>query len=260
HYFDPRLLMVFYRVLLNDEKARLVLKNNHIKAILVSHYIGLGSGPLSRVALKMKIPVYWKGGGHEIIALTVFNKLSQVYDYPRKPSKKLIDLLVKKYKKKVESEFNKFIDESIKLSRYGSFSVAYNNVLSSSVSKDKFLKKMQLKKKPIFFVMLHAFNDHPHSHFKKMLFNDYYDWFIQTFNFAKSDPSKNWIFKEHPANKFYPTKDLDFKEIMKSLPQHVKFVSRNSSIGASVVLNAADLIVTCLGTAGVEMPALRGIP
>ena len=47
---------------------------------------------------------------------------------------------------------------------------------------------------------------------------------------------------------------------MRHLPSHVKFVSQGHVIKSSIVLNVADAIVTCLGTAGVEMPALRGIP
>ncbi|GAI42370.1 unnamed protein product, partial [marine sediment metagenome] len=183
----------------------------------------------------------------------------QIYDYPLKPSKKTIDLLTKKHKKTVESDFNEFISQ-VDNPYYGAFSVGYDDVIFSNITRESFLKKMKLDDKPIVFVMLHAFNDYPHSHFKKMLFKDYYDWFIQTLEFAMTDKTKNWIFKEHPANKFYPTKDLNLKKMMKNLPKHIRFVSQNSKIKASTVLNVADLIITCMGTAGVEMPALKGIP
>ena len=260
HRFDFRIIKIFYILLLNDKKARLILSENPIKAILVSHYIGLGFGPLSRVALQLNIPVYWKGGGHEVINLAVFNKLEQIYDYPKKPSKEIIDSLVKMHKEKVESDFKEFISQVDNPSYYGAFSVGYNNVIFSNVTRESFLKNMNLDDKPIIFIMLHAFNDQPHSHFKKMLFNDYCDWFIQTYRFAKNDKSKNWIFKEHPGNKFYKTKDLDLSKMMKNLPGHIRFVSQDSDIRASTVLNVADMIVTCLGSAGVEMPALRRIP
>jgi len=257
--FDFRIIKIFCFVLMHDRKARLILKKNPIKAVLVSHYIGLTTGPLSRVAMQADIPVYWKGGGHEVINLSVFNSLSQIYDYPKKPSNETIDLLVRMHREAVDVDFKEFID-NVGNPFYGAFSVAYNNVIFSDVTRESFLKTMNLDNKPIIFIMLHAFNDQPHSHFKEMLFGDYCDWFIKTFRFAKKDTSKNWIFKEHPANKFYKTKDLDLNKIMKNLPDHIRFVSQDSDIKASTVLNVADMIITCIGTAGVEMPALKGIP
>ncbi|PIS09196.1 hypothetical protein COT75_02965 [Candidatus Beckwithbacteria bacterium CG10_big_fil_rev_8_21_14_0_10_34_10] len=260
HCLDFRIITIFYRVLINDKKARFVFNNYPVKAILVSHHIGLKSGPLSRVAMQKKIPVYWKGGGHEIIAMSVFNSLKQMYNYALKPSKKIVDLLAKKHSKSVEKDFEKFINQ-VDNSYYGALSAGYDNVVFSEVTRESFIKKMKLdiSKKNI-FVMLHAFNDYPHSHYKEMLFKDYYDWFIQTYKFALNDKSKNWIFKEHPGNKYYPTKDLNLNKKMKNLPSHMRFISQSSKIKASTVLNVADMIVTCTGTAGVEMPALKGIP
>jgi len=259
HRFDLRIIKIFNFTLSQDWKARLILKKNPIKAVLVSHYIGLIIGPLSRVAMQANIPVYWKGGGHEVINLSVFNSLSQIYDYPKKPSNETIDLLVRMHREAVDVDFKEFIN-NVDNPFYGALSVAYNNVIFSDVTRESFLKTMNLDNKPIIFIMLHAFNDQPHSHFKKMLFGDYCDWFIKTFRFARKDMSKNWIFKEHPANKFYKTKDLNLNKMMKNLPNHIRFVSQDSDVKASTVLNVSDMIITCMGTAGVEMPALKGIP
>jgi hypothetical protein len=259
HRFDIRITAIFYKLLVNDSRARTVLKNENIKAILTVHYIGLDFGPLSRVAMQKGIPVYWKSGGHEIFTLAVFGNLDERYSYPIKPTLREVDILSDKMKGTVESDLKDFIAQ-VNNPNYGAFSVAYNNKLTSDMSRERFLDEMCLPDKPIVFVMLHAFNDFPHSHFKKMLFADYYDWFQQTLQFAKTDTSKNWIFKEHPANYFYPTKDLDLNKVMKRLPPHIRYVSYQSDISAATVLNVADAVVTCLGTAGMEMPALRGIP
>lgn len=259
HRFDVRMIYVFFTLLLRDEQARLTLDANNIKAILVAHYIGMGTGPLSRVALQRNIPVYWKGGGHEVICFSVFKNLEQRYDYPLKPTKEEINLLLKDYSRTVESDFIKFIDQADNPS-YGALSVAFNNVITSDIQRGDFLKIMNLEDRPLIFVMLHAFNDFPCSHFRKLLFNDYYEWFIKTLRFAVSDKSKNWVFKEHPANEFYPTRDLDLPKLMAKMPGHIKYISAKSKITAATVLNVADFIISCIGTAGVEMPALRGIP
>lgn len=260
HRLDTRIAKVFYSAILYDEETREILKRNSaVKAVLVTHYMGIGTGCLSRVCLQQNIPVYWKGGGHDIFVFSVFNKLKEVYNYPLKPTKDEIDFAVSNYKNEIEEGFKNFIEEVSNKSK-GVFTIAYNNNIYSDVTREQFLKHMALKDKPIIFIMLHAFNDYPHSHFESMLFNDFYDWFIQTLKFASKIKSRNWIFKEHPANSYYPTKDLDLNKAMRHLPEHVRFVSRNHVIKSSVVLNVADVIVTCLGTSGVEMPALQGIP
>jgi hypothetical protein len=260
HRLDPRITIIFLKLLLNDARARNIFKQHVIKAIVVSHYTGLKTGPLSRVAMQRSIPVYWKGGGHKIINLNKFQNLNQIYNYPNKPTNEIINLLVNKYKAKIEEDFKQLINNSQNSPFYNTFSVAYKNKIFTNTGKQQFLQKMNLSNKPLIFVMLHAFNDHPHSHFKNMLFNDYYDWFRQTLDFTYKEKAKNWIFKEHPANKYYPTKDISFKKIMKNLPNNIRFISRNNNIKTSTVLNVADLIVTCLGSAGIEMPALKGIP
>jgi len=259
HRFDCRLSRVFYSLLVNDDQARSLLEDNSIKAVLVAHFMGMDTGPLSRVAMFNKIPLYWKGGGHGIFNLAVFRNLEERYNYPHKPTVAEVDALAYSHKEEIEDDFKNFIEQS-KKATFGVFTVAYNNTLHSQVSRESFLKDLALEDKPLIFVMLHAFNDHPHSHFRAMLFADYYDWFRSTLRFALKDTSKNWIFKEHPANRFYRTGDIDLNKIMGHLPGHVKFIRQDSVIRASTVLNVADAIITCLGSAGVEMPALARIP
>jgi len=259
HRLDPRIIRIFYVVINHHEQAISLLKEHNIKAVLVIHYIGLDSGPLSRVAMQQKVPVYWKGGGHEIINFAVFRGLDQIYDYPLKPSAREIDFITAQYGEKIEEDFSDLVHNSDKYF-YNPFTVAYQGNIYSSFSRGEFLTKMGLADQPIIFVMLHAFNDHPHSHFNSMLFNDYYDWFLKTLHFACKDTGKNWIFKEHPASRFYLARDIDLRKIMRNLPPHIKFVPSDSEINAAVVLNVASAIITCVGTAGVEMPALRGIP
>lgn len=259
HRWDVRMVRVFFQLMIKDAQARDTLRNNSIKAVLVSHYIGLQTGPLTRVALQKRIPVYWKGGGDGVLNLAIFNSLDQIYDYPKRPHHKDIQDLRRLPTETVESELKDLIKKA-EDPFCKTFSVAYDRRVFSDISREEFLKQMALEDRPLVFVMLHAFNDHPHSHFRQMLFKDYFDWFYKTLQYAKNDRSKNWVFKEHPANMMYPTRDMDLRKIMADQPGHVKFVSMDSDIKASTVMNVADLIVTCLGSAGLEMPAMKGIP
>jgi hypothetical protein len=259
HRFDIRMIKAFYILILKDEQSRALLTNNNIKAVLVAHYIGTDSGPLSRVAMQKNIPLYWKGGGRGAVNLSVYTDLKDRYDYPRRPSLNEVNLLATQHKKRMEDDFQRLISQQFS-SCYTVFSVGYNNKVSSDITRARFLKEMKLEDKPLIFIFLHAFNDYPMSHFNSMLFKDYYDWFIQTHRYALKDRTKNWIFKDHPSSKMYPTKDLNLSNVFKNSPAHIKFLPHDSPINASAVLNIADLIVTCVGTAGIEMPALAGIP
>lgn len=259
HRLDARIIIVFYLLLFRDRQARLILTRYNIKVVLISNYIGLLGGPLFRVAVQKKLNTYIKTGGHQVVTLALYKDLTQIYDYPLRPTLNELRALLDSSPDFLEKEFSEFIDEAT-AGFYGAFFVAYNNVIKSDITRESFLQTMSLEDKPLIFVMLHAFNDYPLSHFKNMLFKDYHDWFLQTYHFALKDKTKNWIFKEHPANDSYPTKDLNLGKIFKRLPSHIRFISYKSKIRASAVLNVADLIVTCLGTAGVEMPALKGMP
>src|SRR6185369_13080765 len=115
--------------------------------------------------------------------------------------------------------------------------------------------------KPVVFVMLHAFNDHPHSHFnRRMLYQDYYDWFEKTLAVACRQPGVNWVFKEHPVADYYPTKDADLDAMFRDVREpHVLWLNRRADFNAFSIRNVAHAILTCLGTAGMEY-ACFGIP
>ncbi len=259
HRFDPRLVVVFYSLLFRDFQARRLLKTENIKAILTAHYVGVNKGALVRVALQNNIPAYWKGGGHGIICLSLFKGLPDVYKYPLKPSFEEMEHAVNNFSRTIEEEFRDMICQANN-PFLGAFPVEEDNEIPEQQNREEFFKKMGMEHRPIVFVMLHCFNDFPHSHFEWMIFRDYYDWFRQTLEFAVKDTSKNWIFKEHPANVYYPAHDIDMNQIMSTAPGHVRYAPCDSDITPLTVLNVADMIVTCLGSPGVEMPALRGIP
>jgi len=108
--------------------------------------------------------------------------------------------------------------------------------------------------------MLHSLNDHPHAHFKWMLFKDYYDWMIKTLEFAKQNPQFNWIFKQHPTIKFYLTDDVSYAKVFGGLPNHIVYLSEDEGLNTETLIYCADLVSTCVGSPGFELPAMGGIP
>lgn len=113
--------------------------------------------------------------------------------------------------------------------------------------------------KPIVFVMIHVFNDHPH-YLDRMLFRDYYQWFVRTLEIAATVTSVSWVFKEHPAAIFYHTKDVDSAALEREVRSRgLAFLSATADFNAASLPHLAHAVVTCIGTAGLEYAAL-GIP
>lgn len=228
-----------------------------LDAILVSHMIGVQAGVLAQAGIAKGINVYINFGIHKN-TLHKFNQKNLVkYAYtPRLDEIKSIRAL-----KNFEGTFEKIR----KMHMRGEISLdtqyAYGAKTGLYTERGSFCVDYNLDpgKKNI-FVMLHAFTDHPHSHFKRMLFRDYGDWFRQTLDFSFDCDSVNWVFKRHPSERFYPTHDVDFNALTASLPKHVVFLDQDVPFSTANLGVVADAVVTCSGSAGYEMPALYGIP
>lgn len=233
---------------------------NNISAVLVSHRIGIISGVLVRAALRSGCEVYSETGVHNA-TITKTSDLSEMIKYEFIPTKEEIDKLISLPQERFDKLYNFVKDFHI----YGNSSMdakfAFSDDNNFYNDRESFAKdyNLDLNKKNI-FVMLHAFTDYPHSHFKWMIFKDYADWFLQTLKFAKKDRNVNWIFKRHPSDKFYPTKDINFEKLFKNAPDNVVFLDNDNKLDTRSLINISDAIITCLGSAGFEIPAMAGVP
>ena len=256
-------LNILLELILNYYRFKRTLKNCGASAVLVSHQVGLSSGVLMRTTLASGVEVYLRtGGAMKGITYNRLTSLEDIYKYQLKPRKCDIDYLLTVDQYVIESQFEELMDErKVSVSECKDANLAYDKNKTIYTFRKDFADKFNLcpEKKNV-FVMLHAFNDHPHSHFERMLFKDYCDWFIQTLEFAKTKANVNWVFKEHPSSKYYPTKDILLRNHFVDCPDNVIFLDTESSFNSQSLFYLADVIVTAAGTAGVEVPAAAGIP
>jgi hypothetical protein len=258
---DTRIIKLIAFCIFRHIKIRNILQNDDYAGVLVSHQIGISSGVMLRVALAYGYQGYLRCGHHQA-TLQRFESIDEVYDYEYKPLPFEIRLIIKRLRtKNLEKVFLKVSKKQIGGEGDQSISDAFSQDKHYYTNRKFFNQDYHLdSNKKNIFVMLHAFNDYPHSHFRWMIFKDYYDWFIQTLKFAKKDKSVNWIFKQHPSIKHYITKDISFKEIFSKCPENIIYIDENNQIDTQSLIYCADLIVTCLGSAGFELPALGAIP
>jgi len=254
--FDIRLAKIIYQIISAIEVSRKVLNDNKPKAILLSHMVGLSSAPLSLVSEEMGAPIY-KFAGQCYGTLLCSNKRKKYFYIANSDELKPLLNLPKNV---FDNLFEKISDQTFSGKFNRDSKLAFSN--SIITNRTQFYEKYNLdaKKKNV-FIMLHAFNDYPHSHFNGMLFDDFLDWFLKTLEYASKNQSVNWIIKEHPSSKFYPVEDVDWAKLkMKYSSKNIIFLSVSSDFNSKSIGLCGDAIITCNGTAGYEFSALYGIP
>ena len=257
---DWPIVRIIYSCISRHERIRKFLIKEKFDAVMVCHQIGIKSGVMLRTALRYGCLAYLRTGHHQS-ALLCFSQLEEVYNYPQKPSPKDIEHVIKLLGPDFEFAFESFFKKETSGQGGKDSLLAFSTQNKLYKDRNSFLQEFALdpSKKNI-FVMLHAFNDAPHSHFEKMVFKDYYDWFIQTLAFAKTYPQVNWIFKQHPSIRHYPAKDVDWERIFKGLPKNIIYLDENRKIDTRSLIACADCVITCLGSVGFQLPALARIP
>lgn len=254
-----KLTKIIAQCIVRHIEIKNTLKSGNYKGVLTSHQVGIRSGVMLRVALRYGYEGYLRAGHHQS-TLQCFKKPDDVYDYEYKPFPADIDNILK-FNNNLEKEFLEIMNLQIsgKGDKDGLEAFSKDNLLYTNRNIFNQEYKIDSSKKNI-FIMLHAFNDYPHSHFRWMIFKDYYDWFFQTLEFAKKYDKVNWIFKQHPSIRHYPTKDVNIEKLFLNCPKNIYYINENKQIDTRSLIHCADLVVTCLGSAGFELPAMGAIP
>lgn len=105
------------------------------------------------------------------------------------------------------------------------------------------------------FIFLHVFSDAPHLS-QMTMYRDYYEWTIDTIDKIRNIDNVNWYIKAHPSAFIYGETDK-MREMMKESKGNIFWVPDDFS--ALSIKNAADAIITCQGTVGIEASCM-GIP
>lgn len=254
---------IFYLIaqcIYRHESIKKTIIQNNIKATLNSHRIGIVPGVMLRTALRYGCEVYTINGMHRG-TLHRATTIDKMIDYEYTPTKEEINEITNLDEEQFDKLYQFVLDFHINGNCSMDAKYAFSDSKKIYTDRKSFADayKVESEKKNI-FIMLHAFTDYPHSHFKWMIFKDYADWFLKTLEFAKSNSEVNWIFKRHPSDKFYPTKDMDFKKLFTNVPSNIVFLDENDKLDTRSLIYVADAVVTCLGSAGFELPAMGGIP
>jgi hypothetical protein len=260
---DDRVLQVledFYR---QRAVIKIIIKKYDLKSSIFAHTIGIQGATFSRYLLQSGVQVLARVGAYQFV-IKKYLSTEDVWFYPARPEEKYFNMMLRDDDDKeiIKAVDNYITGRFFSAVKHPAVDLAYSEEKITYVDRESFSDKYHIDPQlPCVFVMMHAFNDYPHSHFKKrLMFQDYFHWFETTVKLAQEIKSVNWIFKAHPADKYYKTKDLDLDPYFQTISEpNIVFLNSSSNFNARSLKYIAHAIITCLGTAGMEF-ATQGIP
>ena len=248
----------WYRFVIRDIIDRYRIKTS----IFSHHYVGLMSGTCVRCLLQKRIEVMSHLGAH-YIALKKFRMLKDVGIMPHMAEPRYFSLMQNWPDDTVLKQADEYLEYRFSQRLVNiSLGVVFDYSKRLFKSREEFCLHFSLDPdKRLVFVMLHSFNDWPRSLFaRSMIYRDYCDWFEKTLEIAKTVDSINWVFKEHPSAKMYPTEDLDLNLVFEQVQHpHIRFLNYKADFNEVALRSIADTIITCAGSAGLEY-SCTGVP
>ena len=250
--FDKRfiylMLLAVYKTIVIDN----LIKKKNISYVLVSTATYVNDSSIAlRLSTQKGIPtiyVFW--------FLLIFH---DNYERAMLSRRKIFKSDIENLKLPVDwiSKFEKYATSRY-LGRveYQDFLNAYKN--KKIIDEEKIFQKLNIKPKQYSHLVLlapHAFSDASHESFE-MIFDNYYEHFIQTLNFVKNQKELNdvlWIINPHPSSHVFKEEGLAEK-IVKNLNQK-NIIMFPKDVNVFSILKIVDTIVTCRGTIGLEFPA-----
>jgi len=242
--------------------ARIVREHDVRAYVTTQSYIGLLLGTFARALMRRRIEVLAR-----VTTLDLIVRRSRgpegIWRYELRPDPPILAALLDDPTGEAIQHADRHIEQRLaQATRDPTAKLPFDRSRRLYVDRKTFATQHGLDpSRPLVFVMLHAFNDYPHSHFRRpLMFQDFYDWFVQTVDRARGVTSVNWVFKEHPGAEYYITRDFDLRSFMGSVTApHMLFLRSDADFNAASIRHIGHAIVTCIGTAGLEY-ACFGIP
>lgn len=244
----PMLAQYYYRRSMMDRMTR----KYRIVAGLATHIVGVPGATFVRSLLLKGTEIYIRE-----TTLKKYSSLAMMHECCATPDKRYIEFMRTKPEQFVPLG-EQAMEERIG-NRTSAGVLAYQSDKVIYTSRVDFARAYRLDpdKKNV-FVMLHAFNDYPHT-YGNFVHKDFYEWFMHVLELAQKNTDVNWIFKNHPYAKYYPT-DVDVDAVFDSVDRpNIVYLKESEKFNTSSLRYLADAVITCLGTAGLEYSAY-GVP
>lgn len=232
-----------YRELFDQHKDRVI-------ATIQDHMVYINGGILARLALSNGITVYSNHGRSTPLILKKITTLAETTDFELKFSPESFKFVFDKLStNELETGFNIVSDYYLKGENH------HHTLLKSDkyrlYSRGDLLGHLQKDPcKPVVFIMSHLMCDAPHQQ-GRMLFDDYYQWLLQTLDIVKDISEVNWIVRQHPFDTRF-TDSFTTQDALAQFQQYSHISACPEDLHPGSLIDSADALITVRGTVGLE--------
>ena len=254
---DIRILKLIFGLIRDIENKIKALKSKEISTILVSHRVGSRGASYVAAANILNVDVFSYGGDNRV-ALIRSNELT-AYEYA--PSSVDIEFLRSLSPKRVTDNFEVAAKLHLGHQIIRDSSYAFSGKIWNSRDAFRSHFGMHDSSLPMVFILAHVFTDYPNSISRNSAFSDYYQWLKGTLDLAARNPRIQWVVREHPSSRFYGI-DVDVLSRLRKryLSSNVVWLSAEDDFSSESIQFIADAVITYVGSAGYEYPALYEVP
>jgi len=245
--YSFKFLTILSKALIEFYSINHYFKNNDVRFVVVSRWCYAQPGAyLSRIAVRQGVSLIATRYDKPIF---VKNKEQVFFDYFKVFKSNLVKYSEEKFLLSLENRFKGIgLGFDIK--------TAYSGKKWDLKKLTKNFGKEFCPEKKNVFIMLHAFSDANHAD-GRLIFRDYYSWFIETLNFISSNDEVNWIVKKHPSLKYYNEEGL-VEKCLESY-ESTSVILLPDEFNTLSIFELADVVITARGTIALEA-SVFGIP
>jgi hypothetical protein len=219
-----------------------ILKEFNIEYIVLSHKYYIHFGIMPRLILRKGGKVISENRGHLKLFTDPEEFLKNDFLFDAKLLRETSDIPATQIDQFIQARFSGQIEQH---------DVKNAFVNKKHYSREEIVGLLNLDANlPIATILPHAFSDAPHCH-QFMVYDDYYQWFIDTLRIIKGIKHVNWLIKPHPSSAMY-FEDNVVSQLLEqnSRDSHIHLLP--SDIHTESVFKFSDTVVTVRGTAGLE--------
>ncbi len=237
-----------------------LLERHEIAAVVLGHLVYCRFGVLARRAVQSGAAIYGRHGGKGMI-LARKRTLEEAGDFIGRIPPELVeatlaaegDVAVAAGRATLERRLGGTDNEFVFLNEEG------YSTRRPRWTRDEFRNALGLEEgRPVGLVMLHAFPDASHQA-PRLLFDDFYQWYLRTMEIAADTPEVTWIVKPHPNLGHYTDDERPARIAADYVTRHRHIHLAPEGINTRSFAEIADFLVTVNSKAGLEFAGL-GIP
>jgi hypothetical protein len=259
--FDFKIYYLLSKALDIDNSFKKIIKDNKFKYCVQSEQQFIPGAISYQNCLEKKIKIFSRNKGPNLITITKFINVNEIFTPVDKIDYKFFYKFFKKYEKKASLLGAKIIeDRIIGRDNFSQKAWGIKNTTKNSISFKNLRKKYKWNNNnPVVCIFSHLFVDGNFSEGRR-LFKDNLTWLNATLEIIKDYNHVNWIIKAHPLEHEYPNSSTTtVKEVLRYEKKYNHIRLFDSKLSNRELSKNIIATVSSHGTVSLEYACL-GVP